>query len=68
MGLPADVNVRDNLGDTPLHHAIQNDQVDALNLLIANGADTSVVNNRQMAAIHCAVELNKPTVLQVSGQ
>ena len=60
-----DLNLQDKLGLTALHHTIDGNQVAALNILVAHGADTSVKNHRDMAPIHHAVEMNNCTMLQV---
>ena len=45
----ADVNALDDEGNTPLHHAVYNDQTEIIRLLIDKGAD---VNGKRKAANH----------------
>ncbi len=52
----ADVNARDENGRTPFHHACQNLQGDAIELLRDRGADTKVTDNRGFTAHDLAQE------------
>ena len=61
----SDINLIDQQGNTPLHRAILGEHCDSINLLLNHGADSSVLNNDQMAPIHLAVEVNAVQSLKV---
>jgi ankyrin repeat protein len=60
-----DINRRDSSGNTPLHEAVEADVKSSIDFLLTHGADPTITNNRHMAPIHLAVELNKPGALEV---
>ncbi|MEX6224021.1 ankyrin repeat domain-containing protein [Providencia hangzhouensis] len=44
------VNIRDSLGNTPLHDAVNSHALEVAELLLASGADWRVKNNQGLAA------------------
>ncbi|KAL4717669.1 hypothetical protein ACJJTC_000818 [Scirpophaga incertulas] len=60
-----DLNCRDNSGNTPLHVAVENEALDAIEFLLQQHAQTDVLNEKTQAPIHLATELNKVSVLLV---
>ena len=50
----ADVNAADNAGETPLHCASREDEVDAVTLLLDRGADVNVADNNGQTPLHYA--------------
>lgn len=52
----ADVNARDNLGATPLHHAAAAGHSKLLKLLITEGADINARNNEGVSPLYVAVD------------
>ena len=52
----ADVNAKDEDGDTPLHHAENEDHKEIAELLIAKGADVNTKDEKGMTPLHDAVE------------
>jgi ankyrin repeat protein len=51
----AHVNTMDNHGDTPLHVAVNNQQVTSANFLISLGASVNATNNDGSTPLHAAV-------------
>ena len=49
-----DVNARDELGNTPLHHAIEFNALRLADLLLASGADPDIVNHQGASPLHRA--------------
>ncbi|EFY94056.2 Ankyrin repeat-containing domain protein [Metarhizium robertsii ARSEF 23] len=56
MSAFCDVNEKNNDGQTPLHHAAENGWVDAIHVLIENGADVLARDNKMRTALHIATE------------
>ena len=52
----AEVNATDFEGDTPLHYAVMNNNLDAVTYLIDNGANVNVKNKDSITPLHIAVE------------
>ena len=50
------INVRNKLGQTPLHVAIERDHTKVALYLIKQGADINVRNNRGQTPLHVAIE------------
>ena len=52
----AEVNATDFEGDTPLHYAVMNNNLDAVTYLIDNGANVNVKNKDSITPLHIAVQ------------
>lgn len=61
----ADIDARDNYGDTPLHTAIASDRLDVLVILLENGADIEARDGFGHAPLHIATRASKPAVVEV---
>ena len=48
------VNITDPTGDTPLHWAVENANVEVSQLLLENGADVNHANRRGDTPLHAA--------------
>ncbi len=59
-GLELDVNVRDNLGNTPLHNAIRKDNYDIIHALKEMEADMDAENNAGYVPLSVAVVEDDP--------
>ena len=59
-----DINVIDKDGDTALHAAVEEDQVDIINILAKNNANPAILNHSSIAPIHYACEHGKIEVLK----
>ena len=51
----ADPNVRDEEGRTPLHHAVKDNRLDIVKLLVESGADVNAPDNYGLTPLHYAV-------------
>ena len=52
----ADINIKNNNGDTVLHEAVLiKDNLEVVKLLIENGADINIKNNNGDTVLHYAV-------------
>jgi len=54
-----DVNVADKQGNSPLHLAIRNGNLDMFHVLIGTGSDLNAVNKQGDTPLHIAVKLKK---------
>lgn len=54
LSLGSDINMKDNAGNTPLHRAVACHRKDIIQVLLENGADISIKNNRNMTALEWA--------------
>ncbi|MCX5634666.1 MAG: ankyrin repeat domain-containing protein [Planctomycetota bacterium] len=54
-----DVNTKNSTGDTPLHSAVYHLRKDVILVIVENGADVSIRNNRNMTALELARTLKK---------
>ncbi|XP_039436937.1 transient receptor potential cation channel subfamily A member 1-like isoform X2 [Culex pipiens pallens] len=63
-----DLNEQDMFGNTPLHLAVENDSLDALEFLLKIPVATNILNDKKLAPVHLATELNKVKGLQVMGK
>ena len=61
----ADIEARDNYGDTPLHTAIASDRLDVLVVLLENGADIEARDDFGDTPLHNAARASKPDVVAV---
>lgn len=59
----ADINAKNNQGQTPLMAALKNGDIDAFNALIAGGADTSLKDNNGKTALFYAESLKGSSTL-----
>jgi len=59
------LNIEDKNGWTPLHHAVRNDALNAIEFLLDNGVDDVRLNKQEEAPIHLAVIHNKLDALKV---
>ncbi len=60
-----DLNIEDKNGWTPLHHAVRNNALNAIEFLLDNGVDDVRLNKQGEAPIHLAVIHNKSDALKV---
>ncbi|XP_019860489.1 PREDICTED: uncharacterized protein LOC105315081, partial [Amphimedon queenslandica] len=60
----ADVNAVDEDDKTPLFHAVQSDSIEAVDILITNGARTDIVDENGETLLHCASESSKVEMLE----
>ncbi|MGB7894332.1 MAG: ankyrin repeat domain-containing protein [Microcoleus sp.] len=58
--LMLDINARDESGNTPLHLAVQDNRLEVVSFLIANGAKVNVKNKSGDTPLHLAVQDNIP--------
>ncbi|XP_055535400.1 transient receptor potential cation channel subfamily A member 1 isoform X2 [Wyeomyia smithii] len=63
-----DLNAQDIFGNTPLHVAVENDSLDALEFLLRIPVATNILNEKKLAPVHLATELNKVKDLLVMGK
>uniref|UniRef100_A0A8C2UT80 Transient receptor potential cation channel subfamily A member 1 n=1 Tax=Chinchilla lanigera TaxID=34839 RepID=A0A8C2UT80_CHILA len=50
------LNVMDNYGNTPMHWAAENNQVESIKFLLSRGANPNLRNSSMMAPLHIAVQ------------
>ena len=55
----AEINSPDFDGDTPLHFAVMNNNLEAVEYLLENGANTNVKNKDGITPLHIAVKRKK---------
>jgi ankyrin repeat protein len=60
-----DLNIEDKNGWTPLHHAVRNNALNAIEFLLDNGVDDVRLNGQEEAPIHLAVFHNQLDALKV---
>lgn len=53
------IDIQDEKGNTPLHHAVNGGSVECIKLLIEKGCKTNIFNKAGMAPLHVAVDYNK---------
>ena len=61
----ADINAKDNQGNSPIYIAVKNNEIRILRILIEKGADINAKNNLGQSPLHLAVELNNFNYTQV---
>ncbi|XP_019858578.1 PREDICTED: uncharacterized protein LOC109586804 [Amphimedon queenslandica] len=59
-----DVNVSDKRKRTPLFNAVKSGSIEAVDILLTNGAKTDVVSNDGVTLLHCAGESGKVEMLE----
>ena len=67
----AKINVQDNMGRTPLHFAVQRNNLFATEFLIKNGADLNIKNNKNNTALDDALMYGNENIaklLQVKNE
>ncbi|XP_019852814.1 PREDICTED: uncharacterized protein LOC109582511 [Amphimedon queenslandica] len=65
-----DVNVQDNDNITPLFHAVESGSIEAVNILLNNGARTDVVSEANLlddsrTPLHCASESGNAKIIEL---
>jgi len=60
-----DLNIEDKNGWTPLHHAVRNNALNAIEFLLDNGVNDEQFNKQQEAPIHLAIMHNQLKALEV---
>lgn len=60
-----DLNIQDVNGWTPLHHAVRNNALNAIEFLLDQGVDDTRANYREEAPIHIAIIHNQLKALKV---
>lgn len=63
-----DLNIEDNIGWTPLHHAVRNNALKAIEFLLDHGVDHVHLSKNQEAPIHIAVIHNQLEALEVCSK
>lgn len=63
--LITDINAINSSGDTPLHEAVRHEQIIIIDFLLKNEADSSILNDLQMAPIHLAIDCDSLKSLEV---
>lgn len=58
------VNITDNFGDSALHYAAANNQLEILNLLIEKGANVNIQNNTGATPLHKAAGRNNRKIIE----
>mgnify|MGYP002781060212 CR=1 FL=1 len=61
-----DLNIEDKNGWTPLHHAVRNNAINAIEFLLDQGIDDVRLNKQHEAPIHLAVIHNQLEALKVN--
>ena len=65
IGISGEINVQDKLGNTPLHFAIEKNQIKAVQWLLDHHACLYAKNNQKMAPIHYAVEFGRTEMIKL---
>lgn len=55
--LGADIDARDNIGQTPLHVAVANGSLEAISVLLSAGASTSLIDNAKCTPLRAAQDI-----------
>ncbi|MBN3276216.1 TRPA1 protein, partial [Polyodon spathula] len=59
------LNITNNKGNTPLHLAVKNKQLESCRTLLELGADPNILNVNLMSALHMAVNLRHNDIVEV---
>ncbi|XP_041097088.1 transient receptor potential cation channel subfamily A member 1-like [Polyodon spathula] len=59
------LNVTDNKGNTPLHLAVKNKQLESCRTLLELGADPNILNTNLMSPLHMAINLRHNEIVEV---
>ena len=59
------MNIEDKNGWTPLHHAVRNNALHAIEFLLEHGVDNTRLNKHEDAPIHLAIIHNQLDALKV---
>lgn len=60
-----DVNTKNHNGFTPLHIAVQNEQIDIVQLLVDLKADVNIKSSQGSTALHYAVEIGNNDIVKI---
>ena len=63
-----DLNIEDKNGWTPLHHAVRNSALNAIEFLLDYGVIDDQLTKQQETPFHLAVVHNQPKALEVSAK
>ena len=63
-GIKPNLNVRDGLGNTPLHYSAQGQHLDTLLILLQSNADPNIKNQVGDTALHKAVGKNSEEIIR----
>ena len=66
MNIILDLNIKDKNEWTPLHHAVRNNSLNAIEFLLDNGVKDTELTKQQEAPIHLAVIHNQLKALEVN--
>ncbi|WP_422133281.1 ankyrin repeat domain-containing protein [Endozoicomonas sp. ALD040] len=58
-----EINAKDDQGNTSLHYAIQNNDIDMIEILLKNGAGINIQNSLGYTPLHFAVQLENKEVV-----
>lgn len=61
----ADLTARDNLGQTPLHYAVDNQEVDLAITLLNHGAETNAADNNGNTVLHLAARRRNVNMIEI---
>ena len=62
----SDISAQNYNGDTALHEAVRNVQTTIIDFLLKHEANSSILNESNMAPIHVAIDMNSLKSLDVS--
>jgi ankyrin repeat protein len=65
MKIILDLNIEDKNGWTPLHHAVRNSALNAIEFLLDNRVDDTRLTKQHEAPVHLAVIYNQSKALEV---
>ncbi len=68
LKVDVDVNKQDSSGQTPLHHAVENQSLRIIKLLLLQGADPSIQDSRGATPLHIAVKTNQDKAVRLLAE